>query len=86
MASRGLSSGDAVNSLRQTISHICFELVPQAIGLTDAFGFSDWELDRLDLLLSYSLVTSQQFYFQCFGGVQWKGVRITVGACNGRPT
>jgi len=46
MSPRGSDSRDAVISLRQTISQICLELVPQAIGLTDAFGFSDWELDR----------------------------------------
>jgi acyl-CoA oxidase len=46
MASGGSGSRDAVDLLRQTMSLLCLELVPQAIGLTDAFGFTDWELDR----------------------------------------
>lgn len=28
------------------IKQICAELLPEATGLTDAFGFTDWELDR----------------------------------------
>ena len=35
-----------VAALRGTIATTCTSLVPHAIGLTDAFGFSDWELDR----------------------------------------
>lgn len=27
------------------IKQICAELLPEATGLTDAFGFTDWELD-----------------------------------------
>jgi len=46
MTPQGSGSRNTVVSLRQNISQICLELVPQAIGLTDAFGFSDWELDR----------------------------------------
>lgn len=38
--------GDACRALRLEIQRLCLELLPQAIGLTDAFGFSDWELDR----------------------------------------
>ncbi|KAI4519333.1 acyl-CoA oxidase [Schizophyllum commune Loenen D] len=34
-----------VAALRGTIATTCASLVPHAIGLTDAFGFSDWELD-----------------------------------------
>ncbi|THU89410.1 peroxisomal oxidase [Dendrothele bispora CBS 962.96] len=39
------STSDAVFILRRTIAEICSELLPEAIGLTDAFGFSDWELN-----------------------------------------
>ena len=43
----GLLSGtQEVAALRGTIATTCASLVPHAIGLTDAFGFSDWELDR----------------------------------------
>lgn len=28
------------------ILKLCSELLPNAIGLSDAFGFTDWELDR----------------------------------------
>lgn len=37
---------DPARILRVTISELCTELLPNAIGLTDAFGFTDWELDR----------------------------------------
>ncbi|KDQ11213.1 hypothetical protein BOTBODRAFT_177465 [Botryobasidium botryosum FD-172 SS1] len=36
---------DATAPLREAISRICRSLLPEAIALTDAFGFSDWELD-----------------------------------------
>ncbi|KAF9529139.1 peroxisomal oxidase [Crepidotus variabilis] len=39
------SGGDPVKSLRLTIDALCRELAPEAVGLTDAFGFTDWELD-----------------------------------------
>ncbi|KAJ2913498.1 hypothetical protein MD484_g6924, partial [Candolleomyces efflorescens] len=38
-------SGDASRTLRVAIGRVCEELLPEAIGLTDAFGFTDWELD-----------------------------------------
>ncbi|KAK7014211.1 acyl-coenzyme A oxidase [Favolaschia claudopus] len=31
--------------LRLAVARLCKELLPEAIGLSDAFGFSDWELD-----------------------------------------
>ncbi|EKM75391.1 hypothetical protein AGABI1DRAFT_79987 [Agaricus bisporus var. burnettii JB137-S8] len=37
--------GDVTRSLRLTIKNLCLELLPEAIGLTDAFGYTDWELD-----------------------------------------
>ncbi|KAJ7257516.1 peroxisomal oxidase [Mycena haematopus] len=38
-------SRDPTRALRLAIAELCAELLPDAIGLTDAFGFSDWELD-----------------------------------------
>ncbi|KAJ7437267.1 peroxisomal oxidase [Mycena galericulata] len=38
-------SRDPTRALRLTIASLCGELLPEAIGLTDAFGISDWELD-----------------------------------------
>ncbi|KAF8153565.1 peroxisomal oxidase [Mycena galopus ATCC 62051] len=38
-------SRDPTRVLRLAIAELCRELLPEAIGLTDAFGFSDWELD-----------------------------------------
>ncbi|KAJ7748084.1 peroxisomal oxidase [Mycena metata] len=38
-------SRDPTRLLRVAIAGLCDELVPEAIGLTDAFGFTDWELD-----------------------------------------
>ncbi|TDL27073.1 acyl-CoA oxidase [Rickenella mellea] len=38
-------SGDPTSRLRAAINILCRELLPEAIPLTDAFGFSDWELD-----------------------------------------
>jgi acyl-CoA oxidase len=37
---------DSTRILRKTIQELYFKLLPESIGLTDAFGFSDWELDR----------------------------------------
>ncbi|KLO15570.1 peroxisomal oxidase [Schizopora paradoxa] len=46
----GKSSGvskvtDATAGIRLAFSNVCRELLPEAIALSDAFGFSDWELD-----------------------------------------
>ncbi|KAK7024780.1 acyl-coenzyme A oxidase [Favolaschia claudopus] len=38
-------SRDPTRALRLAIAGLCAELLPEAIGLTDAFGFTDWELD-----------------------------------------
>ena len=40
------SGGDQSRGLRVAIKRLCEELLPEAIGLSDGFGFSDWELDR----------------------------------------
>ncbi|KAJ3568100.1 hypothetical protein NP233_g5937 [Leucocoprinus birnbaumii] len=39
------NGGDVTRTLRIAIKNINVELLPEAIGLTDAFGFTDWELD-----------------------------------------
>jgi len=44
----GKSSGtlsDPTSGIRLAFSNTCRELLPEAIGLSDAFGLSDWELD-----------------------------------------
>ncbi|KAF9074329.1 acyl-CoA oxidase [Rhodocollybia butyracea] len=38
-------SRDPTRGLRMAISNNCLSILPEAIGLTDALGFSDWELD-----------------------------------------
>ncbi|KAF8591665.1 acyl-CoA oxidase [Ramaria rubella] len=42
---RNPSRRDPSHSLRMAIANLEQEILPQAIGLTDAFGFTDWELD-----------------------------------------
>ncbi|TEB33934.1 acyl-CoA oxidase [Coprinellus micaceus] len=42
---RSNGSGDVSRPLRLAIRKSCEDILPEAIGLTDAFGFSDWELD-----------------------------------------
>ncbi|KAF5348093.1 hypothetical protein D9757_013745 [Collybiopsis confluens] len=39
------ASRDPTRRLRMAIAKNCLALLPEAIGLTDALGFSDWELD-----------------------------------------
>ncbi|KJA24892.1 hypothetical protein HYPSUDRAFT_65201 [Hypholoma sublateritium FD-334 SS-4] len=41
----GSVATDSTRAIRLTIKQLCEELLPEAIGLTDAFGFTDWELD-----------------------------------------
>ncbi|GBE86858.1 Acyl-coenzyme A oxidase 3 [Sparassis crispa] len=38
---------DLTGGLRTAIKQLCLELLPEAIGLTDAFGFTDWQLDSV---------------------------------------
>ncbi|KAG9033601.1 hypothetical protein FRB95_014589 [Tulasnella sp. JGI-2019a] len=40
-----LAPGECIKELRITVSRLCVDLLPELIGLTDAFGFTDWELD-----------------------------------------
>ena len=37
---------DPIRELRLAIDASCRGILPDAIGLTDAFAYSDWELDR----------------------------------------
>jgi acyl-CoA oxidase len=48
-----LSGRDPTRSLRTAIDNLEQELLPEAIGLTDAFGFTDWEIDRYLLGVPY---------------------------------
>jgi len=41
---------DPTRGLRMEIAGLCLTLLPNAIGLSDAFSLTDWELDRYDLL------------------------------------
>uniref|UniRef100_A0A8H7XY14 Acyl-coenzyme A oxidase n=1 Tax=Psilocybe cubensis TaxID=181762 RepID=A0A8H7XY14_PSICU len=43
--SSGSTPKDPTRSVRLAIKRLCEELLPEAIGLTDAFGFTDWDLD-----------------------------------------
>ncbi|KAI0077010.1 peroxisomal oxidase [Panus rudis PR-1116 ss-1] len=45
--SSGLGSNlrDATTPVRVALNNLCANLLPEAIGLTDAFGFSNWELE-----------------------------------------
>lgn len=38
--------GDRTRGARQAVKQQCLKLLPQAVALTDAFGYTDWELDR----------------------------------------
>ena len=38
------------------IAELCLALLPDAMGLSDVFGFTDWELDRYVTLPSFSCV------------------------------
>jgi len=40
-----ISDARWAEELRSEISKLCISILPERIGLTDAFGFSDWELD-----------------------------------------
>ncbi|KAG2355129.1 peroxisomal oxidase [Suillus spraguei] len=42
---RHTGAGDPTQDLRLAIKALCIEVLPNVIGLTDAFGFSDWSLD-----------------------------------------
>jgi acyl-CoA oxidase len=48
---------DPTRSVRLSIKAVCEELLPEAIGLTDAFGFTDWDLDRYGDFLAFSNLT-----------------------------
>lgn len=35
-----------IKALRLHIDGLCKDLLPEVVSLSDAFGFTDWELDR----------------------------------------
>ena len=37
----------SIDTLRLEIDEVSQQLLPELVGLTDAFGFSDWELDSV---------------------------------------
>lgn len=39
------TSVGAIEALREQLNSLAVRLLPEMIGLVDAFGFSDWELD-----------------------------------------
>jgi acyl-CoA oxidase len=41
-----VATKDPTRPVRLAVKQLCEELLPEAIGLTDAFGFTDWDLDR----------------------------------------
>ena len=43
---KSAEQGFIARELRKEVQRLCLKVLPQSIGLTDAFGFSDWELDR----------------------------------------
>lgn len=51
---------DPTRSLRMEIAGLCLELLPNAIGLTDAFGFTDWELDRYVNIFSHCIALNNR--------------------------
>ena len=44
--SLSIVSTRAADALRLEVARLCKELLPEAIALSDAFGYTDWELDR----------------------------------------
>jgi len=55
---------DPTRSLRMEIAEICLTLLPNAIGLSDVFGLTDWELDRYYLVISvYTSASTQRTVF-----------------------
>jgi acyl-CoA oxidase len=64
------SSIDPTRAVRLAIQRLCQELIPETIGLTDAFGFTDWDLDRsviYSLYLHVFLTITP--HFQCVGSL-----------------
>lgn len=53
--SEGVSLGpaDPSRALRVAIKQACLDILPEAVGLTDGFGFNDWELDRYGFRFSH---------------------------------
>ncbi|PPQ69969.1 hypothetical protein CVT24_003673 [Panaeolus cyanescens] len=42
---RSTSIADPTRPVRLAVQEVCKDLLPEVIGLTDAFGFNDWDLD-----------------------------------------
>ena len=61
------SSIDPTRAVRLAIQLLCQELLPETIGLTDAFGFTDWDLDRLVVITCASFNNHVAFF-----SVRWE--------------
>ena len=66
---------DPTRSLRLSVKAVCEELLPEAIGLTDAFGFTDWDLDRYGFFLASSNLANLRTKYVTFSA---------LGVYNGR--
>ena len=53
-----LSSMDPTHAMHLAIQCLCQELIPETIGLTNAFEFMDWDLDRLIIFLLFTCMFS----------------------------
>lgn len=62
-------SVDPTRAVRLAIQRLCQDLLPEIIGLTDAFGFTDWDLDRqVTILSAYTfLLQSYHVFFSALG-------------------
>ena len=57
-ASAAVVLSSPIELLRQQIDSLAQKLLPEAIGLTDAFGFTDWDLSsevRCSLLANFKV-------------------------------
>ena len=68
------------HSLRLEITASYGQLLPEAIALTDAFGYSDWELDRFDLLRLHVFWHDTQHHYQRPRYLRWKCLRRALEA------
>lgn len=72
-----VNTDDVSRPLRTEIQRLCLDLLPQAVALTDAFGFSDWDLDRFVHTLgsSMSRLAESDIYMKRIGRISWECVR-----------
>lgn len=79
----GTSNGrDVTRTLRLAIKDLSNKLLPEAIGLTDAFGFTDWELDRLDPSIFIHILTPRYSNHQRPWCIWWQSLWATLETCS----